>query len=138
MVIDIFLIILYLIFRRYKLNYWKDLYKNENNRRMEINKIKEEIELDSGGGFVPKQFKSSRSSNIQNKKEKSTVHEKNESIHDKAMFSNEIIKNNQLPKNKPDDTSLPVKESVPKHLFMHENVSLLSLLLKLKNLSNND
>lgn len=66
-----------------------DLYKSEDARRQEINKLKGDH--DSGGGFVPKQFKSSRSNphsqQIANKSQK----ERNDLAHENAIFSNELV-----------------------------------------------
>ncbi len=94
-----------------------ELYKNENARRQEINKLKSDH--DTGGGFVPKQFKSSRStqqqSNIKSQREK------NDYMHEKAIFSNDQVDAKPLAKanessddpGKKNDTSL-----------MHENVAI--------------
>ena len=74
------------------------MYKNDNVRRKEITKLENDHE--SGGGFKPKEFKSSRS-----KPNKTSEKPSSEQMHDDAIFGTKSAVPIQMPVNKLVDKS---------------------------------
>ena len=101
------------------------MYKSEDARRQEINKLKGDH--DSGGGFVPKQFKSSRSNphsqQIANKSQK----ERNDLAHENAIFSNELVATVKINVNDSKKLDQNQQQQPPNKVnssIMHESVNI--------------
>ena len=67
----------------------QDLHKNENARRKEMNKLENDHE--SGGGFKPREFKSSRT-----KPNASTEKISTEQMHENAIFGTNVMPFNKI------------------------------------------
>ena len=94
------------------------MHKNENMRRKEITKIDNDHE--TGGGFVPKEFKSSRSKKQNPSAEKLS----NEQMHENAIFGGGVVMpiNKTLDKNS--QTSIEMnKMTSTERIVMNDIVS---------------